>query len=337
MGLEAAEVATREAVGRLREAFKKVYPHANWQVVEAEYDAVVNAKLLEGNDPGPELQVDDAIDIVDLLGGDIPRIEDPSAAWTSLARGDEVHEENRGTKEARAITPLPKGVGPGSKVCARDSRWGCLGEMSWDKRNTLVNRLRLTEMRLSETHDSMARFLKAFEEKKGELEQALEDAISQRDSTNRRHRAAAKDCKKADQRVEKARKSAEEAIAKARECREAVVQDWNDFDEGRTFLEDVSLQAFEIGQTEAPRKMRLSSRCLPSIFPGPKSRKVSRHFPRRKWLLRQARLRTKFLPPLISRGEPWLFSFSSRLPTARGMDHGSSPLLQALPFSLSSF
>ncbi|KMT06015.1 hypothetical protein BVRB_7g163450 [Beta vulgaris subsp. vulgaris] len=126
--------------------------------------------------------------------------------------------------------------------------------------------MRLAEMRLSETQDSTVRSLKAFEEKKGELEQALEDTISQRDSTSRRHRAASKDCKKADQRVEKARKSAEEAIAKARECREAVVQDWKDSDEGRTFLEDVSLQAYEIGQTEALHKVQLVlERLAPSL------------------------------------------------------------------------
>ncbi|KMT06073.1 hypothetical protein BVRB_7g163950 [Beta vulgaris subsp. vulgaris] len=46
------------------------------------------------------------------------------------------------------------------------------GEMSWDERNTLVNRLRLIEMRLSEAQNSMASSLKAFKEKKGKLEQS---------------------------------------------------------------------------------------------------------------------------------------------------------------------
>ena len=74
------------------------------------------------------------------------------------------------------------------------------GEMSWDERQTLVNRLRIpAEMRLSETQEAMAKSLQAFEEKKGELEQAVEVATAQRDSASKRHRAAAKDCKKADQ------------------------------------------------------------------------------------------------------------------------------------------
>lgn len=40
--------------------------------------------------------MDNAIDIGDLLGEDIPQIEDPSAAGTSIARGEKVHEENSG-------------------------------------------------------------------------------------------------------------------------------------------------------------------------------------------------------------------------------------------------
>ncbi|XP_048492600.2 uncharacterized protein LOC125493366 [Beta vulgaris subsp. vulgaris] len=69
IGLEASEVAAREVVARLQEAFKKVYPQADWQAVEAEYNAAVDATFHEGNDYDPELQVDDAIDIGDLLGG----------------------------------------------------------------------------------------------------------------------------------------------------------------------------------------------------------------------------------------------------------------------------
>ena len=92
----------------------------------------------------------------------------------------------------------------------------------------------------------MAKSLKAFEEKKEVLEQAVRDAISQRDSASKRHRATAKDCKKADQMAERARMNVEEAIVKARECREGVVKDCKDSNEGRTFLQDVSLQASKI-------------------------------------------------------------------------------------------
>lgn len=57
MGLEAAEVATRETVTKLREALRKIHPSADWERVEAEYNVVVNA----------ELKVDDSMDIGDLL------------------------------------------------------------------------------------------------------------------------------------------------------------------------------------------------------------------------------------------------------------------------------
>ncbi|XP_048489967.1 uncharacterized protein LOC125491931 [Beta vulgaris subsp. vulgaris] len=127
------------------------------------------------------------------------------------------------------------------------------GEMSWDERQTLVSRLRLAEMRLSESEDSMAKSLKAFEEKKAELD--------------KRHRAVAKDCKRAEEKIEKTRKSAEEAIAKARECREAVVLAWKESEEGKTFLENASLQASEIGQAEALRKVRFVLEKLAPSFP----------------------------------------------------------------------
>ncbi|XP_057247303.1 uncharacterized protein LOC130589766 [Beta vulgaris subsp. vulgaris] len=145
---------------------------------------------------------------------------------------------------ARRSTP---GLAPGTAS----------GEMSWDERHTLVNRLRLSEMHLSEARESMANSLRAFEEKKAELEQERDIALKQRDSASKRQRAATKDCKRAEEKVERSRKSAEEAIAKARECREAVVLDWKESEEGRTFLEDASLQASEIGQAEALRKVRL--------------------------------------------------------------------------------
>lgn len=43
MGLEEAEVATRETVTKIREALRKVHPSADWERVEADYNAVVNA------------------------------------------------------------------------------------------------------------------------------------------------------------------------------------------------------------------------------------------------------------------------------------------------------
>ena len=57
-------------MGRLQKAFRKVYPQADWQEVEAKYNAAVDAAFHEGNDSDPELQVDDAVDIGDLLGGE---------------------------------------------------------------------------------------------------------------------------------------------------------------------------------------------------------------------------------------------------------------------------
>ncbi|KMS98303.1 hypothetical protein BVRB_4g093710 [Beta vulgaris subsp. vulgaris] len=91
----------------------------------------------------------------------------------------------------------------------------------------------------------------------GQEVEVVKATMTEREFASKRHWAAAKDCKKADQRAERAPKNAEEAIAKARECREAVIKDWKDSDEGRTFLKDVYLQASEIGQAEALRKVRL--------------------------------------------------------------------------------
>ncbi|XP_010693339.1 uncharacterized protein LOC104906300 [Beta vulgaris subsp. vulgaris] len=237
MGLKASEVAAREAVDRLQNSFRKVYPQANWSPIEAEYNISVDAAFHEGNEASPVLEVDDAIDVAEILGEDPQQAGDPQA---SVEPGLSI----RVLALARRSAP---GLAPGTA-----SR-----EISWDERNDLVNRLHLSELRLSEAQESMANSMKAFEEKMAELEQARDIALKQRDSASKRPRAAAKDCKRAEEKIEKTRKSAEEAIAKARECREAVVLDWKESEEGRTFLEDASLQASEIGQTEALRKVRL--------------------------------------------------------------------------------
>ena len=71
--------------------------------------------------------------------------------------------------------------------------------MPWDDKNTLVNRLRLDELRLSKAQEAMAKSLKAFDEKKAELEHAVEIPMSQRESASKRQREAVKDYKKADQ------------------------------------------------------------------------------------------------------------------------------------------
>ncbi|KMT11264.1 hypothetical protein BVRB_5g110130 [Beta vulgaris subsp. vulgaris] len=99
MALEASEIADREAVGRLQEAFRKIYPQADWSSVETEYNASVGAAFHEGNDSDPELEVDDAIARGDLLGEDAQQIEDPLAAGTPVAQEEEVHEENSGNQE----------------------------------------------------------------------------------------------------------------------------------------------------------------------------------------------------------------------------------------------
>ncbi|KMT05611.1 hypothetical protein BVRB_7g167520 [Beta vulgaris subsp. vulgaris] len=157
MGLEAAEVAARE--------------------VEAEYNAAVDAEFHAGNDSNAEFQVDDAINIGDLLGGDAPQIEEgPLAAEAPDARGGEAHEENSGVREdssdvSSSESDDEEAVDP-VLALARRSQPGIAagtvsGEMSIDERNTLVNRLRLAQMRLSEAEEAMAKSLKAFEEKKG--------------------------------------------------------------------------------------------------------------------------------------------------------------------------
>ena len=123
--------------------------------------------------------------------------------------------------------------------------------MSWDERFVLVNRLCLVKMWLSEAKDAMGKAHKAFDEKVADLEQSIKVATAHKESASKRQQEALKDPKKADQRVEKGRKNAEEAIAKARECGNAIVNDWKVSAEGRTFLEDASLQASEIGHDEA--------------------------------------------------------------------------------------
>ena len=138
----------------------------------------------------------------------------------------------------------------------------------------------------------MAKSLKAFDEKKAELEHAVEVAISQRESASKRQREDVKDYK-----------NAEAAGDKARECREVVVNEWKDSDEGRTFLEDASLQDFEIGQSEACWFLRGS---LPTCL-GLLLRKFLRPFLKMKELLRLLPSRVRFLPLLNSRDESRLF------------------------------
>ena len=95
MGLEAAEVAARQAVKKLHETFKKVHPLAYWETVEAEYNADVDAELQAGDDYDAEFQVDDDIDIGDLLGEDVPRLEGvPSGVEVPTIRGEEAHEDS---------------------------------------------------------------------------------------------------------------------------------------------------------------------------------------------------------------------------------------------------
>ena len=107
MGLEASEVAAREVVGKLREAFKMVHPLADWEAVKAEYNAAVDAEFHACNDSDSELRMDDAIDIGDLLGGDVPRIEEgPMAVEAPDVRGAEAHEENLGMRDDSSDTSL---------------------------------------------------------------------------------------------------------------------------------------------------------------------------------------------------------------------------------------
>ena len=49
------------------------------------------------------------------------------------------------------------------------------GKMSWDERCTLVNRLRIAEMRLSEAEEVMKNAQKAFDENMVDLEQSVTD------------------------------------------------------------------------------------------------------------------------------------------------------------------
>ncbi|KMS99533.1 hypothetical protein BVRB_1g023040 [Beta vulgaris subsp. vulgaris] len=63
---------------------------------------------------------------------------------------------------------------------------------------------------------AMAKANKAFKDKVAEVKHAVEVATAQRESASKRQNEALKDCKKADQRADKAQKNAEAAIAKAR-------------------------------------------------------------------------------------------------------------------------
>ena len=94
MGMVGAEVATRETLGKLREALAKVHPSADWSKVEAEYKLSVNA----------ELEVDDALDIESILaeevsnagGGEVSGDEDPGEqndSSTPASFGSEDDEE----------------------------------------------------------------------------------------------------------------------------------------------------------------------------------------------------------------------------------------------------
>ncbi|KMS97441.1 hypothetical protein BVRB_5g126980 [Beta vulgaris subsp. vulgaris] len=92
MGMESVEIATREAVAKLRdavaklrEALKKIHPSADWERVEEEYNAAINA----------ELQVDDNVDIGDVSAEDIPLIEGvPSTVEAPIVSREEAYKED---------------------------------------------------------------------------------------------------------------------------------------------------------------------------------------------------------------------------------------------------
>ena len=87
MGLEASEVAAREAVAKLQSAFRKVYPQVSWSPIEAEYNISVDAAFHEGNETSPVLEVDDAIDAAEILG------EDPQQAGDHQASAEPAVQE----------------------------------------------------------------------------------------------------------------------------------------------------------------------------------------------------------------------------------------------------
>ncbi|KMT07957.1 hypothetical protein BVRB_6g144910 [Beta vulgaris subsp. vulgaris] len=364
MGLEASEVATREVMERLHDAFRRVYPQVVWSPVEAKYNVSIDATFHKGGDSDPALEVDDAIDIDDILGrnpnspvdfttlpsfllslnlisislltstNDVSAFDNcrgPSSGQTSNAgqgrpklvldlegvhggpsvklEADPPVGEGKQLPSFLAPKPEPKEVKaeapasvkiedpptPSSPATSSAVAFTTASKKKpWPEE---VMRLHFSALSRAEL---AARFDTASEHLVTELDEmacltrdgqdvevvkatmtegaGLGSKVTSQDSCQdplggdvlgrekhsrqsttgwprcdsqkpRTRWAAAKDCKKADQRVEKARKDAEEAIAKARECREAVVQDWKDSDEGKAFLEDASLQASEIGYT----------------------------------------------------------------------------------------
>ncbi|KMS98320.1 hypothetical protein BVRB_4g093870 [Beta vulgaris subsp. vulgaris] len=94
MGLEASEVAALKAVDRLQTAFRKVYPQASWSPIEAEYNISVDAAFHEGNEAGPVLEVDDAIDVAEILGEEPQQATDPQASAEPVVQEEAVPESS---------------------------------------------------------------------------------------------------------------------------------------------------------------------------------------------------------------------------------------------------
>ena len=105
MGLEASELAAREALDRLRDAFRKVYPQASWFPVEAEYNISAEAAFCEGGEANPTLEVDDAIDIGEILGGEPQQTENPKPPEGPLLKMRWSQRRARATGWPRATAP----------------------------------------------------------------------------------------------------------------------------------------------------------------------------------------------------------------------------------------
>ncbi|XP_057250818.1 uncharacterized protein LOC125493986 [Beta vulgaris subsp. vulgaris] len=108
MGLEASEVAAREAVDRLQTAFWKVYPQASWSPVEAKYNISAEATFREGGEADPTLEVDDAIDMDEFMGGEPHQVENPLAPGGPIA-DDEVVPESSSDRVASSDSSSDSG------------------------------------------------------------------------------------------------------------------------------------------------------------------------------------------------------------------------------------
>lgn len=87
----------------------------------------------------------------------------------------------------------------------------------------MVNRLCIAELRLLDAEEVMKKGQKSFEEKVADLEHSMKELSKQRDSASQRQREAVKDCKKDQEKAEKANKRDEEAIADARGCQTLII------------------------------------------------------------------------------------------------------------------